>query len=327
MGFQVVPATQTRLRELSEAGWLGPGDIDFVAGAGMSHIQNADLSRLQFDAVIPEGATPVSLYVPTPAGGDHIADLVAPYNKGNRFLRQIEANFLTAPSGATGTDHLRIDVAGATSGSQSLALSSDVAHHLWEGSDTDVLVDNTAGSTGSRTADAWIVRLTADADHTVKQVQCDALNNASTVQVRAVVLDTDRTEIVSRSDFITKAATSETIAFDLLEAVVWDQGTDLWFGFEVQEGENSECSQTRMNSAAYTNATGVTTREIQREDGDTLFSGGSHQGFWPKTTLRGSPGGVRLEGQVTVDLVTVGAGPTDPGSDLNLFLHFAEDAS
>ena len=323
------------------------GDVKLDAGIGLAYSRNTTSGALQLDGQNIAPGAPSGVFLPgalTPA----LERLRMSMNTddGAGYLSLLEVLPDTAATGQSAVDGTTVRVRGSISGSQDVHLTDDGRHFSWSGKTAVPVggVNTGAGATnGPGNFPFAGSQFKTTAKMAIKNVGIAFWNNTPDT-FRVWILNADRTEVLAQSLVLTAAGTTVewihpyhtfgvSYMVPLTKQISLEQDQSFWVIGEAVGAPARVFGAYRHNNgdaadygtSGYTGSvTGGAVAGIQgfaSMFGPALANQGANTTIL--TAFTGSPGGVRLEGDVIIDVLAIGAGPTTPPADANVRLVFA----
>lgn len=303
---------------------LGATATELVPGVGITAFADPTARTLQLEGQTADPTQPSGLYLPAIAAAVDRAKFTQRSRDGRSFLQVIDANCDQAPVGANALNHIAVRIRGAQGGQQDLAIIN--RYSTWSGWDA-VLLGSAVTASGDGQPWGYGTQVTPTAELTVRTITIK-LNGGGIatedgfveVSIRSAA---DRSVVLAKGRLYGPRTTDLEYAVPLDRAITLAQGVPVFVAWQGQKAQFGAVAYGA--SAAVTGSlTGATNlRKLMDYDagwGSAAGDVASAAGAWFR--LNGSPGGALLSGDLTVDLVSVGAPPAYSGG-VNIRFAFA----
>jgi hypothetical protein len=334
------PAAPTPLR-LGAADAYQSGDLTLQPGAALIGSRNGKSFQLDGDAV--DALMPSGLYIPSVAAISDLAVWANLRSSGAVRLRQLELNLTAAAAAADVTNYFGVRVRDTSGNSVTVGMTGTGRRFSTDLYGVDVkgsLAINGSGGLGQ--AYGYWQRFRPSSDMTVSALFF-ASNNAESLKdgrgaakVYEVLDSTGATVLASSlptTAQISNGGVSQTFgqAVSFQQAYTLKQNTDYWIGCRLLDATNAWQPNARFEGGATVGGTsnqGANGKMITVA-GQTFaqaVDSGSGGTFAMPFGLVGTVGGLRLVGDVHVDIVSAGTGGTPTTGGVNLRANWTQSA-
>lgn len=338
-------STPTRVGALDSDGnrTFESGSVKLDAGVGLAFTRNIH-GAIQLDAQNIAPGAPSGVFLP---------GALVPYaerlrmgmntSDGAGYLSLLEACADTASIGATLTDGTILRVRGSVSGSQDLRLTADIRRTFWSGMTTIPVGYRAYGGINYSGQGHFISsNYKATAEMIVKAVSINLYVNEVAPRFCIYILNEARDTILAQSlpqetsalvdaafpgspgdDAGGFAANRFTVPLITAVTLLTDESFWVCVGF-LGTVQQISAGPYRYNWDPGWGG-GLTAGAVEGSNTSATLTGPLTYSS-PSTlimALSGSPGGVRIAGDVILDVIAIGSGPTTPPADINVRLVFA----